>query len=435
MTSRVLSGRALAWGPPILAEAAALGRSVAFAWAIGPEELGRAMLLALAVRLVEMAGDVGIERLVVQAPDGATARLQAELHGAALLRGAALALVLLAVAPVLAALFPDGPAASAYAVLALVPLVRGAVHLDARRHERGFRYARTAIVETGATLAMLAAIGPALAIFGDHRAMAAVLVAAALAQTVLSHVVATRRYRVRRSLRTLARVRRFGTPLVANAALLFLTFYADRLHLLCRPADRGGALRPRRARRLRRGAPVRAAARADRGSGSGDASPAALPAGAVRGRGRVRRPHRRRLSRRRGVESAARTAVASHAAMGALFAAAFTLLAPPVIAAVYGAAFRPDATLAAVLGAAAAFRIVRTPLSQLAVAVGRTGDPARANLLRAAALGPALLAAAAGLPLSAVAAAAALGEAAATARALVLAWPCLSSPTPNEVSA
>ena len=93
--ARILSGRALAWGPPILAEAAALGRSIAFAWAIGPEELGRAMLLALAVRLVEMAGDVGIERLVVQAPDGATARLQAELHGAALLRGVALALLLL----------------------------------------------------------------------------------------------------------------------------------------------------------------------------------------------------------------------------------------------------------------------------------------------------------------------------------------------------
>lgn len=33
------SGRVLAWGVPLLAEATALGRSVAFAWAIGPEEL------------------------------------------------------------------------------------------------------------------------------------------------------------------------------------------------------------------------------------------------------------------------------------------------------------------------------------------------------------------------------------------------------------
>jgi O-antigen/teichoic acid export membrane protein len=121
--------------------------------------------------------------------------------------------------------------------------------------------------------------------------------------------------------------------------------------------------------------------------------------------------------------------------MGGFFAAAFTLLAPPAIAAVYGASFRPDTGLASMLGAAAAFRIVRTPLSQLAVAVGRTGDPARANLLRAAALGPALVAALAGLPIAAVAAAAALGEAAATWRALVLAWPCLSTPAAREVPA
>jgi hypothetical protein len=66
------------------------------------------------------------------------------------------------------------------------------------------------------------------------------------------------------------------------------------------------------------------------------------------------------------------------------------------------------------------------------VATGRTGDPARANLWRAAALAPALCAAWLGLPLIAIAAAAALGEALATARALHLARttlalsPCIS---------
>jgi O-antigen/teichoic acid export membrane protein len=412
MTASRLSGRALAWGPPILAEAAALGRSVAFAWAIGPEELGRAMLLALAVRLVEMAGDLGIERLIVQAPDGATARLQAELHGAALLRGAALALVLLAAAPVLAALIPGGPSAAAYAALALVPLLRGAVHLDARRHERGFCYSQTALIETGATLAMLAAIGPALALFGDHRAMAAVLIAAAAAQAVLSHVVASRPYRVTLSLPAITRIRRFGTPLMANAVLLFLTFYADRL-IVARSFDLATLAVYGVALQL-----------------------ALLPAQIVgRAAATLLLPRFRQALATGLIEPAARAAVLSHVGMGAIFAAAFALLAPPVIASVYGAPFRPDMALAAVLGAAAAFRIIRTPLSQLAVAMGRTGDPARANLLRAAAIGPALLAATAGLPLAAVAAAAALGEAAATWRALALAWPCLSAPTPREVPA
>jgi hypothetical protein len=99
---------------------------------------------------------------------------------------------------------------------------------------------------------------------------------------------------------------------------------------------------------------------------------------------------------------------------------------------IYGTGFRPDPGLALALGLAAAGRIWRTPLSQLAVIFGRTGDPARANLWRAAALAPALCAAWLGLPLIAIAAAAALGEALATARALHLARttlalsPCIS---------
>ena len=138
MIRRAQKGRALAWGVPMLAEAAALGRSVAFAWAIGPDELGRAMMLALTVRLVEMASDLGADRLMLQARDGNSAALQAELQGAFILRGLLGALVLLAAAPMLAALFADGPAASSYALLALVPLLRGFTHLDFRRAERGF---------------------------------------------------------------------------------------------------------------------------------------------------------------------------------------------------------------------------------------------------------------------------------------------------------
>jgi O-antigen/teichoic acid export membrane protein len=107
----VVKGRSLAWAVPVLAEAAALGRSVAFAWVIGPEELGRAMMLALTVRLVEMASDVGADRLLVQARDGYCPRLQADLQGALVLRGIAGALLLICASPILAMLFADGPSA------------------------------------------------------------------------------------------------------------------------------------------------------------------------------------------------------------------------------------------------------------------------------------------------------------------------------------
>jgi O-antigen/teichoic acid export membrane protein len=103
--------------------------------------------------------------------------------------------------------------------------------------------------------------------------------------------------------------------------------------------------------------------------------------------------------------------------LAAIVGMGFAFLAPSLIALVYGDALRPDYLLASAVAGAAVFRVIRTPYSQRAIVLGRTGDPARANLFRALALIPAFACAMAGLPLAAVGCAAALGEAAATFKA------------------
>jgi O-antigen/teichoic acid export membrane protein len=405
-------GRSLAWAVPVLAEAAALGRSVAFAWAIGPDEMGRAMMLALTVRLVEMASDVGVERLMVQARDGHSAGLQADLQGALVLRGIIGAILLVCVAALLEALFAGGPSSASYAWLAVVPLLRGFANLDFRRAERVLRYRPMAIVEGGATLAMAAAIVPAVALFGDHRAMLGVLIAHAVAFVLLSHVIATRRYRVRFSLPALLRVWRFGAPLILNAVLLFFTFYADRMIVAwaydwATLAIYGVALQL-----------------------------ALMPAQIVgRAAASIVLPRLRQALALGRLTEVWGPVLAVHAGLAIALVAGFTLVAPPAIALIYGAAFRPDLALAFAVGLAAGFRVLRTPYSQLAVAKGRTGDPARANLVRALALVPAAIFAAMGLPLAAIAAAAAAGEAGATLRAWILAGPVLSRPLQKEAFA
>ncbi|MDU8913702.1 oligosaccharide flippase family protein [Aestuariicoccus sp. MJ-SS9] len=412
MSAPTNTGRALAWAVPVLAEAAALGRSVAFAWWIGPDELGRAMMLALTVRLVEMASDVGADRLILQAPDGNSARLLADLHGAMLIRGIAGAAILVCLAPILAGLFADGPAWTSYALLAAVPLLRGAANLDFRRSERRFRYAPMALVEGGATLAMVVSILPASAMLGDHRAMLAALIAHAVACLGLSRLVATRAYRLRFSRASLRRIWRFGAPLAMNAVLLFLTFYADRL-IVARAYDWATLALYGIALQL-----------------------ALLPAQIVgRAAASLVLPQLREVIRSGTLAEVWPRIVASHAALGLGLAAGFALIAPAAIALVYGDALRPDPALALVIGIAAGFRVLRTPFSQLAIASGRTGDPARANLLRSLALLPAAGFAAAGFPLVAIAAAAAAGEAGATLRAWLLARASLIRPTSQEAFA
>jgi O-antigen/teichoic acid export membrane protein len=91
----------------------------------------------------------------------------------------------------------------------------------------------------------------------------------------------------------------------------------------------------------------------------------------------------------------------------------FTLVAPKAIGWIYGDEIMPVAALALVFGIAAGARIARTPWSVLAVATARTGDTARANLIRAAALVPAVACALSGQSIVIFALCAACGEIAA----------------------
>ncbi|QLQ19990.1 MAG: hypothetical protein HZT43_17215 [Exiguobacterium profundum] len=65
---------------------------------IGGDELGRTMILTLVLRLAEMLSDAGVERFLMQRPGPISPALLAALHGAAVLRGAATAAFLLALA-------------------------------------------------------------------------------------------------------------------------------------------------------------------------------------------------------------------------------------------------------------------------------------------------------------------------------------------------
>lgn len=117
-------GRVLAWSVPLLAEIGALLRSVMLAWATGPEQLGRAMVLVLALRLTEMISDIGVERLLMNSVEGDDPRFMAALQGAALLRGLAMAAMVLTLAVPMAFVLPDGASLGTYAALAVIPLMR-----------------------------------------------------------------------------------------------------------------------------------------------------------------------------------------------------------------------------------------------------------------------------------------------------------------------
>jgi O-antigen/teichoic acid export membrane protein len=368
----------------------ALARSIVLARCVGADELGQAVVLAVVLRFAEMMSDFGLERLLVQAPDGDDTHFQANLQGAALLRGLGLAVMLILLAPALAGVFPNGPTVLSYAALASIPLIKGFVHLDYRRAERRFDYRGLCVVDLGATLIMFAGLVAVLAMgVLDHRALIVALFIHAVAQVGLSHLYATRAWQLAFQLSYLTRIWWFGAPLVVNAALMFLTLQAERLIV----AGAWGW--------------------SDVAIYGVVAQLAFLPA-QIFGRA----ANSLLLPKFSNTTGDAQTENLSEALLhsaggGAVFALCFLLAAPVGIQIVYGVDFAPAPELALVFGLAAAARIARTPWSVFAVATARTGDTARANVLRAASLIPAIYFALTGHSLVVFAACAACGEAAA----------------------
>ncbi len=390
-TDSKLRSAAAAFGVPVICEISALLRNLLLARLLGVEEIGKLMLLALALRLVEMGSDLSLERLMAQAQDGGGLRLQRNLQGAALLRGLASALLILLLAWPFSASLGDGPSPASFAYLSLIPLLRSVMHLDYRRYERSFRFRSALIVDGASALLALAAAPLAAGAVGDHRAILLIATLQAAAALLLSHLVATRRYRLAFDRAEFLRIWRFGAPLFLNGLLIFAVFQGDRLIV------------------------AYGYGWADVGRYAIALQLALLPTQMLARTGQsLLLPLFRRALAAGSFPWVVAKARGLFLGLSILFLFGYVLLADPILGLLYGTEFRVGSGLAWAFALLGALRLIRAPLSLTAIALGLTRLPLRANLWRVVALLPAIAVTISGQALILIALCGAAGELAAT---------------------
>jgi O-antigen/teichoic acid export membrane protein len=206
-----------------------LARNLIVARLIPVEDYGVAATFALVMALVEMASAFGLQQQIVQSAAGDEPRFQAALQGFQLFRGLVSGLVLFALAAPLARFLGIPQVIWAYQLLALVPVLTALQHFDIHRQTRQMRFGP--MLWTGAlpALASVLVIWPLAIWFGDWQIMLySILVQAALG-TLVSHLLAERPWRIVFDRAITFGALRFGWPLLANAVLMFAVFQGDRL--------------------------------------------------------------------------------------------------------------------------------------------------------------------------------------------------------------
>lgn len=204
-----------------------LGRNVAIASLISVEDFGIASTFALAMTLVEAGTNVALDRLVVQDRWGGRHRFIAALHALQLIRGAVGAAVLLALGPIFASLMGVGHLAWAYQLLALIPLIRGFLHLGVFRVQRQMQflpYAASIVISNAVVLAMAV---PLAGWLGDFRVMLAAVLVQQVVLVAMSHVFVRIRFSLRWNTGVLCHSLRFGGPLLLNGVAMFLALQGD----------------------------------------------------------------------------------------------------------------------------------------------------------------------------------------------------------------
>jgi len=226
---RLLQVGSLASVPQFVDFATRFARTIILSRLLLPNEFGIAVAITVVVTIAELISDIGIEKFLMSRPRGDDRAALAGAHVMTLVRGIALAAVIYAAAPALAAIFGTGENGAAFRWCAAIMLVRSLAHLQVAQAQRDFNYGPQAATMLTARFVALAVVFPAVALWPDYRAMGASLIVDAAVYAAMSHGLARSRYSLvigdRRILRELLS---YGLPLTFNGMLWAANSQADR---------------------------------------------------------------------------------------------------------------------------------------------------------------------------------------------------------------
>ncbi|MBV6633247.1 MAG: oligosaccharide flippase family protein [Alphaproteobacteria bacterium] len=208
---------------------AKFGRNIILARLIGAEQFGIASTFIIALSFVELLSDLGLEKLVVQDRRGEDPRFIGAIQGLALLRAALISVLLLVLAGPAAALFNQPDLVWAYQLFAILPLLRGVLHLDVYRQERSLRYQANILPESIGVIVSLLALWPLSLWLGDFRIVLVIFAIEIAIYAIGTHLTAERRFNIGWDTSILKHSLRFGLPLIASGFLTFLALQGDRV--------------------------------------------------------------------------------------------------------------------------------------------------------------------------------------------------------------
>jgi len=203
-------------------------RNIIIARLISVEDFGIAALFALTMSAVEMAGDLSVDKIIIQDKNGDDERFQSSGHAFIVIRGFISGLILFLSAKYVAAFFNVPETTWAFQVLALISVIKGFLHLDFARFQREMNFLPIVIIETLPQIIILLLSIPLTLWLNSYAAVVWLLLINAVLYVALSHIYSKRKYSIRWNKSDITRMYKFGWPLIINGILMLIILQGDK---------------------------------------------------------------------------------------------------------------------------------------------------------------------------------------------------------------
>lgn len=393
------------------AQGCAFLRNAIIAHALARGDFGIAAIILITLQLVETLTDLGSDRLIIQADDGASAKVVGTAQAFQLVRGVIAALVIAATAYPLAHFYGVPHAGAAFMAVGIVPLLKAFLNLDMRRAQRVLDNRPYMAVEVIPQVVSLLATPFALYLAPSYDAVIIVVLVQASVMVAVSHAVASEPFRVAFDRQTAWRMFAFSWPIWATALPLIAVYQGDRI-LIGRLLDME-AVAGYSAAFLITMVPGVIVAKV--------ANALCLPLLSD--------------SRSNGVQFLSRYRAALFASCGIalVYAAGYAALGGPVLALAFGSAYGDLGAVVALLALMWAMRMVQAVPGMAIMAFGQNRALLETSCLRALALIPAYFVIVNGYGLAGVAAVAVIAEACSLTYAMLRLRGILSAAFPADM--
>ena len=213
----------------LLSSACSFLRNVMIAREISLIDFGIASALAATLAFVEMASAVAVDKLLLQDSEGDSDLMLSSAHTLSVARGILLAAILYFSAWPITHIFNLQETLWAFQLMALLPLISGFINFDFVTKQRQMNVFPAAINIVAPQVLATVLVIPGLHYFPDYRAMLIVIIAVPVFSLLISHITATRRYKLGFDYSILLKMLKFAWPLMISGLLMFTIFQGDKV--------------------------------------------------------------------------------------------------------------------------------------------------------------------------------------------------------------